>query len=83
MVIVINLTLSLVIAYLFIPSLMEYMSVRQVVSIISPKRLRYHARFSTLYKKYIAWGIRHRWILIGLFVVSFAYPFYCFWILPV
>lgn len=78
-VIAINLALSLVISYLFIPSLMEYISVRQGVSRISPKRLRYRARFSILYKKYIAWGIRHRWILIGLFVVSFAYPFYCFY----
>ena len=78
-VIAINLTLSLAISYLFIPSLMEYISVRQGVSRISPKRLRYRARFSILYKKYIAWGIRHRWILIGLFVVSFAYPFYCFY----
>lgn len=78
-VIAINLTLSLAIAYLFIPSLMEYISVRQEVSKISPKRLRCRARFSSLYKKYIAWGIRHRWILIGLFVLSFAYPFYSFY----
>lgn len=57
-VIVINLGLSLIISYLFIPSLMEYIPVRMSggKSGRSPRKLRRILRWNRFYASYIGWG---------------------------
>ena len=74
-VIVINLGLSLVISYLFIPSLMEYIPVRLSGGKgHSPRKLRRILRWNRFYGSYIGWGVRHRWVYILLFVMAFGVP---------
>ncbi len=75
-VIVINLGLSLIISYLFIPSLMEYIP----VSLSgggkgrSPRKIRRILRWNRFYASYIGWGVRHRWVYVLLFVAAFGIP---------
>lgn len=71
-VIVINLSLSLVVAYLFIPSLMEFLPLRQSSAAVSLKRKRRRVKRALLYERYIAWGIGHRWVLSFLFALAFT-----------
>lgn len=75
-VIVINLGLSLVISYLFIPSLMEYIHVHPSGSDPrrSPRRVRLALRWRRFYESYINWGVRHRWVYVLLFVAAFGIP---------
>lgn len=75
-VIVINLGLSLLISYLFIPSLMEYIPVKTsgVGSVRSPRVVRRILRWNRFYASYISWGVRHRWLYIVLFVAAFGIP---------
>ena len=74
-VIVINLGLSLLISYLFIPSLMEYIPVKSSGgSARSPRKVRRILRWNRFYASYIGWGVRHRWVYILLFVAAFGIP---------
>lgn len=96
-VIVINLGLSLLISYLFIPSLMEYIPVRLSgggsvrcgragasgksaarfpggEEPRSARKVRRILRWNRFYASYIGWGLRHRWVYILLFVISFGIP---------
>jgi multidrug efflux pump subunit AcrB len=74
-VIVINLSVSVVIAFLFIPSLLEKVPIssRGVVrtSIAGRRRL---VRFSRLYERFILWGRAHRWVFVVLLVFGFGIP---------
>lgn len=71
-VIVINLSLSLVVAYLFIPSLMTFLPIRQTPAAVSLQRKRRRVKRNLLYGKYIKWGMGHRWVLLLLFVLAFS-----------
>lgn len=73
-VIVINLGLSLVISYLFIPSLMEYIPVKNVEYSKSVRRARRTLRWNRFYTGYIGWGVRHRWVYVVLFIAAFGIP---------
>lgn len=75
-VIVINLGLSLVISYLFIPSLIEYLPPKGKEGSGSPAKKRRYARWNNLYAKYIGWGIGHRWVYIIALVIVFGIPTY-------
>ncbi len=74
-VIVINLCLSLLISYLFIPSLMEYIPVKVEDRSGSVRRKRRTVRRNRMYSRYIGWGVRHRWVYIVLFIAAFGLPF--------
>ena len=74
-VIVINLCLSLLISYLFIPSLMEYIPVKAEDRSGSVRRKRRTVRRNRMYSRYIGWGVRHRWVYIVLFIAAFGLPF--------
>lgn len=74
-VIVINLCLSLLISYLFIPSLMEYIPVKAKGRSGSTRRKRRFVKLNMLYSSYINWGIRHRWVYIVIFIAAFGLPF--------
>ena len=74
-VIVINLGLSLIISYLFTPSLMEYIPVRMSGGKgHSPRKIRRILCWNRFYASYIGWGVRHRWVYILLFVMAFGVP---------
>ena len=74
-VIVINLCLSLLISYLFIPSLMEYIPVKAGDRSGSVRGKRRTVRRNRMYSSYIGWGVRHRWVYIVLFIAAFGLPF--------
>ena len=71
-VIVINLCVSLAVAYLFVPALLDYFPV--AVRTPRPKRLRRLARRRAAYGRYIRWGVRHRWVYWVALVVLFGIP---------
>ncbi len=74
-VIVINLALSLLISYLFIPSLMKYVPVRvSGGKERSSRKIHRILRWNRFYASYIGWGVNHRWIYILVFIVSFGIP---------
>ena len=74
-VIVINLCLSLLISYLFIPSLMEYIHVKAGDRSGSVRWKKRTVRRNRMYSRYIGWGVRHRWVYIVLFIAAFGLPF--------
>lgn len=78
-VIVINLAISLVVAYYFIPSLMEFVPIPVKTGIAKRIQKRHVIRFNNLYFRYIGWGIRNRWLLVLLFLAGFLYPAYLFY----
>ena len=73
-VIVLNLSVSLVISLLFIPSLMHYLPVRTYEKSPSLKKLRRQACRRRIYERYIAWGLKHRWVYVLLFLTGFGIP---------
>ncbi|MBP5235255.1 MAG: efflux RND transporter permease subunit [Bacteroidales bacterium] len=73
-VIVINLALSLAVAYYFIPSLMGYIPVHTVPTARQMVRGRRTVLINRLYAGYIEWGVRHRWLLIAVFLACFCIP---------
>ncbi len=74
-VIVINLAISVAIAFFFIPSLLEKVPVgrKGVVRTRTAGRRRL-ARVSHRYERFILWGRAHRWIFIMLLVFGFGIP---------
>lgn len=74
LVIVINLAVSLLIALLFIPSLLDKFPLGRSMTVLSVRRRRLVVRFSHAYGRFIAWGRRHRWIFIVALVWGFGIP---------
>lgn len=74
-VIVINLTLSMIIAFLFVPALLEKMPLQSKgVVRNSTRRLRRLVRWTDRYTGLCAWGSRHRWVFIVAIVWLFGIP---------
>ncbi len=74
-VIVINLSISVVIAFFFIPSLLEKVPIgRKGVVHTRTKGKRRLVRFSYRYERFILWCRRHRWIFIVMLVLGFGIP---------
>lgn len=73
-VIVINLCVSLVVAYLFVPALLDYLPVRRSEVRASVRRQRRVVRWNGRYERYINWGMRHRWVLVVAFIAAFGIP---------
>ena len=71
-VIVINLSVSLMVAYLFVPALLDYFPV--AVREAKPRRKRRQARRRAAYGRYISWGVRHRWVYWVALVMMFGIP---------
>ena len=71
-VIVINLCVSLLVAYLFVPALLDYFPV--AVRTSRPKRLRRLARSRAAYGRCIGWGLRHRWVYVVALIALFGIP---------
>ena len=73
-VIIINLAVSLLVSYLFVPALLDLFPVRFPEGRNRARRLRRIVRWNRHYGNYIAWGTRHRWIFIVVFVMMFGIP---------
>ena len=74
-VIVINLTLSIVIAFLFVPALLEYMPLRNKGVVKNTmKRRRRLVRRTARYERVVAWSRSHRWIYIVILILLFGLP---------
>lgn len=71
-VIIVNLSLSLVVSYFFVPALLDVFPVE--LKKTPPKRKRLYAKAQRGYSRYISWGISHRWVLVAIFIVAFGIP---------
>ena len=74
LVIVINLAVSLLVALLFVPALLDKFPLGRSMTASSVRRRRFAVRFSRLYGRFIACGRRHRWIFIVALVWGFGIP---------
>lgn len=74
-VIIINLVVSLMVSYLFVPALLDYVSVHpEDFDIIPVKRKKRVIFLNSVYEKYIRWGMQHRWLYVVLFIIVFGIP---------
>ena len=74
-VIVINLTLSIVIAFLFVPSLLEYMPLKNKGVIKNTmKRRRRLIGYTARYERFAVWSRNHRWIYVVTLILLFGIP---------
>ncbi|MBO4723945.1 MAG: efflux RND transporter permease subunit [Bacteroidaceae bacterium] len=74
-VIVINLTLSIVIAFLFVPALLEYLPLKNKGVVKNTmKRRRHLVRYTERYERMTVWSRNHRWIYIVGLIVLFGIP---------
>ncbi|MCH5173451.1 MAG: efflux RND transporter permease subunit [Bacteroidales bacterium] len=78
LVIIVNLLVSLVVAWFFVPALIDTVMkpddpLRSKAG-KAPGRLRRMAAWRSRYESYIRWGIRHRWLYVVAFIASFGIP---------
>lgn len=75
-VIILNLSLSLFIAFLFIPAMLEKISLNTNGGVVNSSWAykRWLVGMSAFYCRYIEWGRQHRWIYIVVFVLGFGLP---------
>lgn len=71
-VIIVNLSLSLVVSYFFVPALLDVSSVE--LKETNFKRKRLYAKIQRVYLRYINWGIANRWVLVLAFIIAFGIP---------
>lgn len=74
LVIVINLVVSLLVALLFVPALLDKFPLGHGMTVSSVRRRRLVVKFSRTYGRFIAWGRRHRWIFLVALVWGFGIP---------
>ena len=74
-VIVINLCVSLLVAYLFVPALLDYFPVKGPgAAARSPRRQRRLGRLRAAYGRGIEGGLRRRWVFVVLLIAFFGIP---------
>ena len=73
-VIMINLSVALLTAWLFIPSLLDRFPIRRSAYSMSVARRRRVVKWNRRYAAYIGWGQRHRWIFVTVLVAGFGIP---------
>lgn len=74
-VIVINLTLSIVIAFLFVPALLEYLPLKSKGVVKNTmKRRRRLIRHTERYERLMIWNRSHRWVYIVALILLFGIP---------
>ena len=74
LVIVINLVVSLIVALLFIPALLDKFPLKRSMTVSSVKRRRLTVRVSRAYARFIGGGRRHRWLFIVALIWGFGIP---------
>ena len=73
-VIIINLCVSLLVSYLFVPALLDFFPVRFASGKVRSRHLRRTVLWNRRYERYISWGVRHKWVYAVAFVVMFGIP---------
>jgi len=73
-VIIINLAVSLAIALLFVPALIDSFPLKGLREHQSISARRGTIRFNNIYTRYILFGQRHKWIFIVLLIFGFGLP---------
>ncbi|MFA6770769.1 MAG: efflux RND transporter permease subunit, partial [Bacteroidales bacterium] len=73
-VIIINLTVSMAIALIFIPALIDRFPIKGVSDSQSINGARRVIRFNNLYYRYINFGRNHKWIFIVIIILGFGLP---------
>ncbi len=76
LVIVINLVVSLLVALLFIPALLDKFPLRRGMTVSTVGRRRSVVRISRVYGRFIGWGRRHRWIFAVALLWGFGIPLF-------
>ncbi len=70
----INLFISLLVAYFFVPALINYKLAEYKFSEISYKRFRRVVKWNRIYRKYITKTIRFKWLFVILIIAGFGIP---------
>jgi multidrug efflux pump subunit AcrB len=73
-VIIVNLSVSMVIALLLIPALIDTFPIRGVSWVRSIGATRSVIKFNNIYRKFILFGRAHKWIFILLIIIGFGIP---------
>lgn len=73
-VIAINLVLSLVVSYFFAPALIDYIPVEYGKGGQRLVGFRCRAKLQRIYRDYIDWGVKHRWMYVFIIVAMFGIP---------
>ncbi len=74
-VIIINLTLSMIVAFLFVPALLDKIPLKsRGVARHTTRVKRLVVRWSNWYERLIVWGRAHRWVFIVLLIWLFGVP---------
>ena len=74
LVIIINLAVSLLISFLFIPSLIDKLKLQRSMTVSSVKTKRRVLKFNRRYQRFIVWGRRHKWVFLVVFFLGFGIP---------
>lgn len=75
-IIIINLSVSLLVALLFVPAIIQRMNFSSKQSIKSMHRSKGLVRWTLFYRQYIAFTQKRKWIYFTLLVLAFGIPFY-------
>lgn len=75
-VIIINLSVSLLTAYFFIPSLLDSIGFSHKTGKVSVRKRRLTVHFNHYYASYISYGIRHKWAAFAIMILLIGFPVY-------
>ena len=73
-VIMVNLTVSLLVALFLVPALIDRYPIRGVSDNRSIKSARRVIRFNALYERYILFGRRYKWVFMLVLILGFGIP---------
>jgi len=73
-VIIINLSVSMAIALVFIPALIDRFPIKGVSDSQSVSGARRVIKFNNIYSRYIAFGRNHKWIFVVIIILGFGLP---------
>ena len=73
-VIMINLSVSLVISFLFIPAILDRYPLKKPMTAATKRMKKFVSAFNRRYSSFIVWGRRHRWIFIVVLILGFGIP---------
>ena len=76
LVIVINLIVSLIVALLFVPALLDKVPLKRSMTSSSIRSRRIIVHITARYERFILWGRVHRWVLLVLLIWGFGMPFF-------
>ena len=72
-IIIVNLGVSLLVAYFFVPAIMEKWNYSTRKRMVSHGRLK--VRWNRFYLRYLFFISRHKWVYVCLLVLAFGFPF--------